>query len=339
MYSTESREEPESIWDELAPVIDEALASLSAKDRDAILLRFFEKKSYRDIGEAFGGNENSARLRVVRALEKLRGFFHMRGIVVSAGLLSSSLFAQPLAAAPPALVNSVMGVIASSGSSAAVTVFVRKILRRTRWRRWPVWAGSMAVALLLVGAVTALSQRERVRDRVQTAALARTTALAIDNAISFGDTDAFIARVHFRNAEEEQFKPVLAAFIRAAVSLRNQVRESFDAQPVRQRIWFWAAGQLLNGQPRRGDTLPAGLVTDDFFQPYLMVMVKDGGAWKWDYFASLPPDVAKERMKVLKEKAVLCERVTRQIQEGEIRTAEEVLPLIQQGSSRASVAD
>ena len=74
LQSTRSWEEPASAWEQTAPVIDDALASLSAKDRDAVLLRFFEKKSFREIGETFGGNENSARLRVVRALEKLHEF-------------------------------------------------------------------------------------------------------------------------------------------------------------------------------------------------------------------------------------------------------------------------
>src|SRR6516165_2367272 len=80
MQSTEACEEPELAWKHLAPVIDEALASLSTKDRNAILLRFFENQSFRDIGKMVGGNENSARVRVVRALQKLRGFFQRRGI-------------------------------------------------------------------------------------------------------------------------------------------------------------------------------------------------------------------------------------------------------------------
>jgi hypothetical protein len=168
-------------------------------------------------------------------------------------------------------------------------------------------------------------------DPVRTSTEVRATALAIDGAISFGDSGAFIAHVHFRNSEQERFKPVLSGFIRAAVGLRKQVGEKFGAPPVRMKIWLWAAGQLFYGQPRRGDnSLRAGVVTDGFFQPYLMVMVKVGLTWKWDFFASLPPDVARERMKILKEKTALCERVTRQIQEGQITTAEQTLTLLQE---------
>src|SRR5262245_47833612 len=67
MHLTESCEEPELVWNQMVPLIDEALASLSAKDRNAILLRFFEKKSFREVADTLGGNENSVRLRVVRA--------------------------------------------------------------------------------------------------------------------------------------------------------------------------------------------------------------------------------------------------------------------------------
>jgi hypothetical protein len=59
-------------------------------------------------------------------------------------------------------------------------------------------------------------------------------------------------------------------------------------------------------------------------------MVKVEHAWKWDFFASLPPDLARERMRTLQENAVLCERVTREIQRGEITTAEQALALIQE---------
>jgi RNA polymerase sigma factor (sigma-70 family) len=326
MNATNAREETESVWEQMAPLIDEALASLSAKDRHVILLRFFQERSFREIGAALGGNENSARLRVVRALEKLRGWFQKRGVVLSAGLLSSALLIPSAQAAPPALGSLVTGAIASGHCSAAVAVCVRTILRRARWRRWPLWAGGLVVALFLAIFVTDMVREDPARVRTEV----RAAVMTIDGAISFGDSDAFIAHVHFRNAEEEQFKPALAAFIRAAVRLRAQVRDRFGAQPVRGRIWLWAVEQLLSGQPRRGDgNIPAGRETDDFFQTHLLVMVKAGRAWKWDLFASLPPELARERMRILQEKTALCERATGEIQRGEIATAEQALALIQ----------
>jgi len=328
MHSTDAGEKPEATWIQMAPLIDEALASLSAKDSHAILLRFFEEKSFRDIGEMLGGNENSARLRVVRALEKLRGFFEKRGIAMSSGLLSSALLVYSSQAAPPALVDSVMGVVASGHCPVAVAQFIHGILRRIWWRTWPLWAGSLAAAAFFLAAVLMVLVRE---DRVRVATQVRAAVMVIDNAISFDDSDAFIAHVHFRNSEEEQFKPVFAAFIRATAGLRKQVRATFDAQPVRMRIWLWMVEQLFYGQPRQGQgSISAQRVTDGFFRPHVMVMVKVEDAWKWDFFASLPSHAARERLRTLREKTALCERVTRRIQNGEISTAEQVLVVIQE---------
>jgi hypothetical protein len=149
MNSTDGGSGTDAAWEQMAPLIDEALASLSAKDRHAILLRFFQEKSFRDIGVVFGGNENSARLRVVRALEKLRGFFQRRGIVLPAGLLSSALLIPSARAAPDSLTTSVMGTIASGRRAVPTEEITRVILKRFWWRKWLPWGTGLVVALLL----------------------------------------------------------------------------------------------------------------------------------------------------------------------------------------------
>ena len=63
----------------LVPMLDEALLSLREKDRTALLLRFYESQSLRDVGAAFGVSEDTARKRVQSALEKLSEFFKRRG--------------------------------------------------------------------------------------------------------------------------------------------------------------------------------------------------------------------------------------------------------------------
>ena len=44
----------ETCWDQIAPYLDHALAELSEPDRDALLFRFFERKTAREIGERLG---------------------------------------------------------------------------------------------------------------------------------------------------------------------------------------------------------------------------------------------------------------------------------------------
>jgi len=56
----------------VAPILDDAINQLGAEDRTAIILRFFEQRDFRSVGEALGSNEEAARKRVNRALDKLQ---------------------------------------------------------------------------------------------------------------------------------------------------------------------------------------------------------------------------------------------------------------------------
>lgn len=102
----------ENTWEELRPVIDEALHELGEKDRVALLLRFFEGRSLGEVGAAVGLAENAARMRVDRALERLRERLARRGITSTAAALGSSLLAQPVAVVPAS--------VAAAATSAAV---------------------------------------------------------------------------------------------------------------------------------------------------------------------------------------------------------------------------
>jgi RNA polymerase sigma factor (sigma-70 family) len=105
----------------LVPLLDDALLSLREKDRTALLLRFYESRSLRDVGAAIGGSEDTAQKRVQSALEKLTEFFKRRGFKtvsvaaataalqhtatsVSAGA-ASAVVSAALQFAPPALVG------------------------------------------------------------------------------------------------------------------------------------------------------------------------------------------------------------------------------------------
>src|SRR5258708_3986030 len=75
-------------WTHSEPLLDEAMHALDATDRAAVLLRFFENKSLREVGATLGTSDDAAQKRVSRAVERLREFFAKRGISVGAtGLL------------------------------------------------------------------------------------------------------------------------------------------------------------------------------------------------------------------------------------------------------------
>jgi RNA polymerase sigma factor (sigma-70 family) len=87
-------------WNDLAPQIDEALDRLPDEDRRAILLRFFEKKPLREVGQALGVSEDAAKMRVSRAVGKLRQEVIARGVGCSALGLSALLLENAVSAAP-----------------------------------------------------------------------------------------------------------------------------------------------------------------------------------------------------------------------------------------------
>ncbi|MFN7140429.1 MAG: RNA polymerase sigma factor, partial [Limisphaerales bacterium] len=60
-----------SDWEELKPVLDDAMHELNEEDRTAVILRFFEGRPLREVGDVLRLSENSARMRVERALSKL----------------------------------------------------------------------------------------------------------------------------------------------------------------------------------------------------------------------------------------------------------------------------
>lgn len=97
-------------WTLLQPVIDEALHALSAPDREAVLLRFFEDRAYAEIGAHLALSEDAARRRVARALEKLRDRLDRLGVASTASALSLALGAQAGLAPPAGLAAGVTSV-------------------------------------------------------------------------------------------------------------------------------------------------------------------------------------------------------------------------------------
>ena len=62
-------------WTQIAPLLDGALEQLGQNDHDAVVLRFFEGRNFKEVGAALGASEDAAKKRVNRALEKLPDIF------------------------------------------------------------------------------------------------------------------------------------------------------------------------------------------------------------------------------------------------------------------------
>jgi len=108
-------------WEKLHPVLGETMGELNDDDRDAVWLRFFEGRSFAEVGARLRLTENAARMRVERALDKLHGALARRGVTSTAAALGGALTRQAAVAAPARLAASVTGaaLAGTAGTGAA----------------------------------------------------------------------------------------------------------------------------------------------------------------------------------------------------------------------------
>src|SRR5213075_2712608 len=153
-----TQEEDQEIWQQISPQIDKAIGSLATTYRDAVVLRYFDGKSYEEIGSRLKISEAAARQRISRGVAELREILARQGVVrssaVSAAAIGGMLSAHAVHNAPASLVGacalapSVVVATPLMIAKGVMTMFlIKKILMATT-----------AVLLLLmgVGVVTAV---------------------------------------------------------------------------------------------------------------------------------------------------------------------------------------
>lgn len=110
-----------SDWTEVQPLLDDAMHVLNDTDRTAILLRYFENKSFVEVGHVLGATEDAARKRVSRAIDQLRECFAKRGVTVAAGGLAAVISANAVQAAPVGLASAISSAAVLAGTTATTT--------------------------------------------------------------------------------------------------------------------------------------------------------------------------------------------------------------------------
>lgn len=100
-----------SHWDQISPVIDEVIGQLPARDRELILSRFFSGSSHGSMARTLGMTEDAVRMRLKRAMDKMRVLLERRGIATSAALLALCLPAHAASPVPPTLLPQLPPVI------------------------------------------------------------------------------------------------------------------------------------------------------------------------------------------------------------------------------------
>ena len=147
-------------WEQLAPLLDEAIGQLGKADRNAVVLRFFQNKSAREIAAALNVHESAAQKRLNRAVEKLRRHFLKHGVAVSAGALTGVLSANSVHGAPAHLAASVMAVSAKGTAvSSSTLTLIKGALKIMAWSKAKTAIVAGAALLLAAGTTTVTVKR------------------------------------------------------------------------------------------------------------------------------------------------------------------------------------
>ena len=146
---------PDPLWEQMSPLLDEALATLGETDRQAVLLRFFENKSLAEVGSHLGTGEDTARKRVSRALEKLHRYFNQRGVSSTTAIIAGAISANSVQAAPVALAKSVTAVAIAKGAAASgsTLTLIKGALKIMAWTKAKT-AIVVGVGILLTAGTT-----------------------------------------------------------------------------------------------------------------------------------------------------------------------------------------
>jgi len=144
-----------STWARIAPYVEEAMAKLSQKDREVIVLRYFDDRPLAEVGNTLGIKEDAARKRVERALDRLRSFFARRGVLIPAITLGSLLSANAVQAAPATLGVTVAKAALLKGAvcAASTLAIVKGTLDAMLWIKLKATGWAAGRLLLAAGIV------------------------------------------------------------------------------------------------------------------------------------------------------------------------------------------
>lgn len=245
-------------WAQIAPLLDDAMAALDETDRTAILLRYFENKSLRDVGASLAISDDAAQKRVSRAVDSLRAFFTKEKLAVSAGAVVTLVSANAVQSAPVGLAANISAVLAGTAVKTSTFVATTKTIAVTTLQKSLITAAVAAVAGIGIYAVhTNAGLREEIQALQQrqaplTMQLAElqterddatnqvAASLAENSPAESGSKAAEILRLRrevaqLETAEEQRKKDPIASAAQAWLERANQLKD-YVAQHPEEKI-------------------------------------------------------------------------------------------------------
>jgi RNA polymerase sigma factor (sigma-70 family) len=157
MQSLSDEAGPE-VWSQITPLLEDAMMRLGRADRDALVLRFFQGQTFKEVGAALGTNEAATKMRVVRALEKLRVYFSRSGVHSTAQTIAGAISANAVIVAPGTLAKTTATMALAKGATASVSTstLIKGALKIMAWTKMKTAITAGVVVLLATGTTTTL---------------------------------------------------------------------------------------------------------------------------------------------------------------------------------------
>lgn len=239
-------DDPQPLWDRVAPRLDDCLARLGEADRHAILLRFFENRSLREVGQALGIAEDAARKRVARALERLQVLLVRQGAPVTAEDLHPLLLSRVSSVLPAGLAASTVAAVMGQSGSPGLLALTEALARRLWWWSWKGWsvagavmvAGTLGVGMVQWPEIRSALVRAEARSSTDDYSIAgfhdaeavHTFILRVQQALLQGEGEALVGLVGFPLRVNG---PDGTEYIESPDALRGRVAEVFPPDVTR----------------------------------------------------------------------------------------------------------
>ena len=165
MQSTLNEFTSDPAWQQLSPLLDEAMMKLARDEREAVVLRFFKERSLGEVAAALNIKEPAAQKRVSRALEKLQKFFLRRGVDSTTDAIAVTVAANSVHAAPASLAKTISTIAFAKGAAASTSTLtlVKGTLKLTAWAKAKT-AIAVGIGILVAATATTTVTVKEIRN-------------------------------------------------------------------------------------------------------------------------------------------------------------------------------
>src|SRR5262245_31383033 len=153
----------ETLWQQIAPHLDEALAQLSGLERDVLLWRYFERRTAEQIGERLGLSAEAAQKRVARSLDRLRGILAERGLAAPTASLAALVSTHAVQSAPVGLAATAIAAANAASVAVPTTSTLQIIMASTKLK---IGLAAVLAASVTTPLVLQHEANSRLRDEV-----------------------------------------------------------------------------------------------------------------------------------------------------------------------------